>query len=296
MKIQQIIVVSFCSALIASCTGSYYGVAQKEDALEATSSGCTGELDCKTNYCKTLEINKTPECSLRTDLAFVDVCPAIIKAIKSSKEQNTAELITKEKAAIATTETEIQKEPELCKVFDIFDQLDCKIDGTANIQTNDFLVALLRCAELASSCKLNVDLAGLHRIYSDCKAGLIRTFDISCEEEEQKCVAPLVYNEETKRCECVAPFVYSLKTGTCACPAGTTYNLRTKTCDPTATLDPCNGKCVTGEICVVSQSTFSLIASCQKIPCKTATDCPEGTVCGREGLCTKDQQILQLLE
>jgi hypothetical protein len=290
--------VSFCGALIASCTGSYYGVAEEEEKSSSPQvTSCSG-MDCNMNYCDALKVNQKEGCQLRTNLAFIEICPSIMKNMKK-ETSTTASAISSmavlEKARINTEITE-EKPQELCKVFDVFNNIDCKIAGTETIQTNDFLSALFLCAQTISSCKLDIDLEGLSELYADCKSGKITTFTISCEEEEKKCVAPLVYNEERKACECPAPFVYSLKAGTCACPAGTTYNLRTKTCDPVIAQDPCSGKCREDEICVISQTTLAATASCQKIPCKTDTDCPNETVCGPAGLCTKSQEALQLLE
>ena len=289
----KILGLSFVLLLIASCTGSYYGVAEKEDkSSNPLVTSCSG-MDCNMGYCDALKVNQKEGCQLRTNLAFIEICPEIMKNIKKAETSSVSKL-NLEKARINTEIVE-EKPQELCKVFDVFDALDCKIAGTDTIQTNDFLSALLLCAQTISSCKLDIDLEGLSDLYADCKSGKITTFTISCEEEKQ-CQEPLVYNEKTKTCDCPAPFVYSLKAGTCSCPAGTTYNLRTKTCDPVIAQDPCSGKCRENEICVISQAAVATTVSCQKIPCKTDTDCPNETICGPTGLCIKNQQVLQLLE
>ncbi len=292
---KKILGLSFVLLLIASCTGSYYGVAEKEDkSSNPLVTSCSG-MDCNMGYCDALKINQKEGCQLRTNLAFIEICPEIIKNMKKEETSSISKL-NLEKARVDTDIEITEKPQELCKVFDIFNNTDCKIPGTEEIQTNDFLSALFLCAQTISSCKLDIDLEGLSELYADCKSGKITTFTISCEEEEKKCVAPLVYNEKTKTCDCPAPFVYNLKAGTCACPAGTTYNLRTNTCDPVIVVDPCSGKCRADEICVISQAAASTTVSCQKIPCKVDTDCPKEAVCGPSGLCIKNQQVLQLLE
>ncbi|HOW16431.1 MAG TPA: hypothetical protein PK443_01835 [bacterium] len=298
---KKVLGLSFVLLLIASCKGSYYGVAQKEDpAANPQTTSCSGGMDCNMNYCDALKVNQKEGCQLRTNLAFIEICPNIINSIKKEAVASTSKIessamLSLEKSRI-NTDLEITEKPqELCKVFD-FSNIDCKIAGTEEIQTNDFLSAILLCAQTISSCKLDIDLEGLSNLYADCKSGKITTFNISCEEEEQKCQEPFVYNDKTKTCDCPAPFVYSLKAGTCACPANTTYNLRTRTCDPTITQDPCSGKCREGEICVITQTTFTQTVSCQKVPCKTDRDCPEKAVCGLDGLCTTSQEVLQLLE